>query len=52
MNAALAIDPDAYPPARMINVLSQRKAQWYLDSIDEFFLPDIDDWTPEEGEEF
>jgi len=54
MHQALAIDPDAYPPARMINVLSQRKAQWYLDNIDDYFLPDIadDDWTPEEGEEF
>ena len=52
MNQALAVDPDAYPAARMVNILSQRKAQWYLDNIDDFFLPEIDDSsTPAEGEE-
>jgi predicted anti-sigma-YlaC factor YlaD len=48
METALAIDPEAYPDARLINVLSQRKAQWYLDHLDDFFLPDIDSLPGEE----
>ena len=47
MEAALAIDPEAYPDARLINVLSQRKAQWYLDNLDDFFLPELEIRKPE-----
>lgn len=41
MKQALAVDPDAYPPARLINILTQRKAQWYLDHLEDFFLLDF-----------
>jgi len=40
MEAALAVDVDAYPDARLVNILTQRKAQWYLDNLDDFFLLD------------
>lgn len=42
MEQALAVDPDAYPDARLINILTQRKARWYLEHVDEFFLLDFD----------
>jgi predicted anti-sigma-YlaC factor YlaD len=41
MEKALAVDPDAYPPARLVNILTQRKARWYLENIEEFFLLDL-----------
>lgn len=41
MDQALAVDPDAYPPARLVNILSQRKARWYLENIEDFFLLDL-----------
>lgn len=41
MNKVLAIDVDAYPPARLLNTLNQQKAQWYLGNIEEFFLLDL-----------
>ncbi len=46
MERALAVDPDAYPPARLLNVLTQRKARWYLENIEDFFLLDLpeDEW--------
>ncbi len=37
---ALAIDPDANPAGRLQTIISQKKAQWLLDSIDDYFL----DW--------
>lgn len=49
MNSALAVDPDDYPPARLINILTQRKARWYLQNIEDFFLPD---WPEDEGDGF
>lgn len=42
MNNALSIDPDAYPPARLINTLTRQKAQWYLDHLEDFFLIDTE----------
>ncbi|MBU8913054.1 MAG: TRAP transporter TatT component family protein [Spirochaetales bacterium] len=42
MEQALAVDPDAYPDARLVNILTQRKARWYLEHLDEFFLLDFD----------
>ncbi|MFW5685004.1 MAG: TRAP transporter TatT component family protein [Spirochaetota bacterium] len=41
MQRILEIDVDAYPPARLINVLTQRKARYYLENIEEFFLLDL-----------
>jgi predicted anti-sigma-YlaC factor YlaD len=42
MEQALAVNPDDYPDARLINILTQRKAQWYLDNLEDFFLLDFD----------
>jgi predicted anti-sigma-YlaC factor YlaD len=41
MEQVLAIDVDAYPPGRLLNTLNQRKAEWYLNNIEEFFLLDL-----------
>ncbi len=41
MEAILAIDPELYPSAKLINILTQRKATWYLENIDDFFLLDL-----------
>ncbi len=38
MEAALAIDPDAVPDSRLVNILAQRRAQWYLDNLENFFF--------------
>jgi len=35
---ALAVDPDADPDNRLLNLIAQRRAQWLLDQIDELFL--------------
>jgi len=43
MKRALEVDPDGYPAARLMNVLSQRKAAWYLENLDEFFLLEGDE---------
>jgi predicted anti-sigma-YlaC factor YlaD len=48
MEKALAVDPDAYPPARLVNTLAQRKARWYLENIEDHFLLDLPE---EEGED-
>lgn len=38
MEAALAIDPDAVPESRLVNILAQRRARWYLDNLENFFF--------------
>ena len=38
LGKALAVDPDANPAGRLENIISQRKARWMLDHIDEYFL--------------
>lgn len=38
LEQALAIDADAGPPARLANLIAQRRARWLLDSMDELFL--------------
>lgn len=38
LNRALAIDPEADPENRLVNVLNQRKAQWLLEHADDFFV--------------
>jgi predicted anti-sigma-YlaC factor YlaD len=38
LNQALAIDADAYLPNRLANTISQNRARWLLDHIDNFFL--------------
>lgn len=43
LNQALAIDPDAAPENRLVNVLNRRKAQWLLDHADDFFVETDED---------
>ncbi|MFP4415704.1 MAG: TRAP transporter TatT component family protein [Fibrobacterota bacterium] len=40
LNKAIAVDTDKNPHYRLANVLTQRKARWYLNNIGEFFLID------------
>jgi predicted anti-sigma-YlaC factor YlaD len=39
LRRALAIDPDAHPPARLANLVLQTRARRLLEQIDELFLP-------------
>ena len=55
LESALAIDPDADPSNRLVNLLSQRKARYLLDSAAQFFISignddywDDQDWDDEE----
>jgi len=43
LNAALEIDPDAYPEMRLAGLIFRDKAQWYLDHKSDYFLLDIDE---------
>jgi len=45
LNRALAINPDAKPEWRLVNLLMQRRAKWLLSRTDELFLRA----TPAEG---
>ncbi|QQO08559.1 TRAP transporter TatT component family protein [Breznakiella homolactica] len=38
LNKALEIDPDANPSGRLVNIISQRKARYLLDSAPEYFI--------------
>jgi len=38
LNTALAIDPDASPQNRLVNIITQRRARWLLEHIDDYFL--------------
>ena len=38
LDRALAIDPDANPECRLVNLVMQRRARWLLSRIDELFL--------------
>jgi len=38
LDAALAIDPDAWPELRLVNTLAQERAEWLHDSIPDLFL--------------
>ena len=39
LRQALAIDADAHPASRLVNVIMQRRARRLLDHIDDLFLP-------------
>lgn len=39
LTQALAIDPDAQPESRLLNLVMQRRARWLLARIDDLFLP-------------
>jgi predicted anti-sigma-YlaC factor YlaD len=38
LDKALAIDPEDVPEWRLVNILSQEKAQWLLDHSAQFFV--------------
>jgi predicted anti-sigma-YlaC factor YlaD len=38
LNEALKIDPEASPENRLVNTLNQRKAQWLLEHVEDYFL--------------
>lgn len=38
LNEALAVNPDAIPDIRLLNIIIQRKAKWYLEHIDDYFI--------------
>ena len=39
LRAALALDPDAHPESRLVNLVMQRRARWLLSRTDDLFLP-------------
>jgi len=43
LNSALAVDIEQQPENKLANIITQRKAQWYLDHIEDFFLLDFDE---------
>ncbi len=38
MNKVLQVNPDADPANRLLNTINQRKARWYLEHLEDFFL--------------
>ena len=38
MKAALAVDPDANPENRLVNLLAHRRATWLLERVDDLIL--------------
>ena len=50
LEAALAIDPDAEPRARLANIVMQRRARWLLAHADRWILPPLEDADGVEGE--
>ena len=44
LTTALEIDVDEDPDNRLANVIAQRKARWYLENIDRFFLTVPENW--------
>jgi len=42
LGKALAIDVNADVPDRLVNIINQRKAQWMLDHVDDYFLSEGD----------
>ncbi|MDR1862654.1 MAG: TRAP transporter TatT component family protein [Treponema sp.] len=52
LETALAVDPDANPSNRLVNIISQRKAQYLLDNASNYFLLDDDeDWDDEDWDD-
>ncbi len=43
LETALDIEVDKAPDSRLANIISQRKAAWYLENIENFFLLDSED---------
>lgn len=38
LGQVLAFDPEKSPANRLVNILNQRKARWFLEHIDDFFI--------------
>ncbi len=38
LEQALAIEPDKDPDSRLLNIIMQEKAEWYLNHVDDFFI--------------
>ena len=49
LKRALAIDPDAHPEWRLVNLLMQQRARWLLSRTDELILPDANPPVPKES---
>lgn len=47
LNKALAVDVNAYPQYKLENTIAQRKANWYLNNIGDYFLLDEGDQDDE-----
>lgn len=43
LQEALAVDIDRAPELRLLNILTQRRARWLLERLDDTFLPPLDD---------
>ena len=50
LEKSLAIDVNEHPENRLAAIISQRKASWYLEHLEDFFLPPLDE--AEMDEEF
>jgi predicted anti-sigma-YlaC factor YlaD len=42
LEAALDIDVDEFPASRLANIISRRKARWYLENAEDFFIIDLE----------
>jgi predicted anti-sigma-YlaC factor YlaD len=43
LSMALAVDIEKQPENKLANIITQRKARWYLDHIEDFFLLDFNE---------
>ena len=51
LNKALDVDVNKEPKFRLVNILAQRKAQWLLDHLDNYFLIDSDEEEDDDEDE-
>jgi hypothetical protein len=43
LDQALAIDPDAAPESRLVNLIVQQRARWLRERVDDYFLPPLEE---------
>lgn len=43
LKKVLDTDPNKYPENRLVNILNLRKARWFMEHIDDFFVPELPD---------
>lgn len=46
LDKALAVEIEARPDSRLVNLVMQRRARWLKERVDKFFLPPLDDEKP------